>query len=82
MSARFQTSQNAFTFDPLFVFEGTSTEGSANYSSSPALSEILPVDVQQHQLKVNCCLNSLGEAHFDLLNLHRCLYHPRRLEAK
>ena len=37
--------QNAFTFDPLLLFEGTSTEGPATSSSSPAASEILPLVV-------------------------------------
>ena len=36
--------QNAFTFDPL-LFEGTSTEGTATFSSSAAPREILPFDV-------------------------------------
>ena len=45
MSARCQAYKNAFTFDPLFLFEGTSTEGPATSSSSPAPSEILPFDV-------------------------------------
>ena len=37
--------QNAFTFDPLLLFEGTSTEGTAAFSSSAAPREILPLDV-------------------------------------
>ena len=45
MSARCQAYKNAFTFDPLFLFEGTSTEGPATSSSSPAPSKILPLDV-------------------------------------
>ena len=38
MSARYQ---NAFTFDPLFLFEGTLNEGPATSSSSPAPRGIL-----------------------------------------
>ena len=45
MSARFQAYKNAFTLDPLFLFEGTSTEGTASSSSSPAPSKILPLYV-------------------------------------
>ena len=45
MSAKCQTYKNAFTFDPLFLFEGTSTEGPTTSSSFPAPSEILPLDV-------------------------------------
>ena len=37
--------QNAFTFDPLLLFEGTSTEGTATFSSSAAPREILQLDV-------------------------------------
>ena len=36
---------NASTFDPLFLFEGTSTEGPATSSSSAAPSEILLFDI-------------------------------------
>ena len=43
MPARCQAYKNAYTFDPLFLFEGMSTEGPA--TSSPAPSEILPLDV-------------------------------------
>ena len=45
MSARCQANKNAFAFDSLFLFEGTSTEEPATSSSSPAPSEILPLDV-------------------------------------
>ena len=45
MSARCQADKNAFTFDPLFLFEGTSSERTATSSSSPAPSEILLLDV-------------------------------------
>ena len=45
MSGKCQTYKNAFTFDPLFLFEGTSTEGPTTSSSFPAPSEILPLDV-------------------------------------
>ena len=37
--------QNAFTFDSLLLFEGTSTEGTATFSSSAAPREILQLDV-------------------------------------
>ena len=37
--------QNAFTFDPLLLFEGTSTERTATFSSSAAPRETLPLDV-------------------------------------
>ena len=43
MSARFQAYKNAFTFDPLFLFECTSTEGPATSSSPPAPNKILPL---------------------------------------
>ena len=36
MSAGSQTYKNAYTFDPLFLFEGTLSEGPATSSSSPA----------------------------------------------
>ena len=39
MSAKFQGYKNESTFDPLFLFEGTSTEGPASSSSSPAPSK-------------------------------------------
>ena len=45
MSARCQAFENAFTFDPLFPFERTSTEGSATSSSFAARSETLPFDL-------------------------------------
>ena len=45
MPARCQACKNLFTFDPLFLFEGTSTEGPATSFSSPVPSEILPLDV-------------------------------------
>ena len=45
MSARFQVYKNALPFDPLFLSKGTSAEGLATFSSSPAPSEILPLDV-------------------------------------
>ena len=45
MSARCKAYKSTFTFDPLFLFEGTSTEGPATSSSSGAPSEILPLDV-------------------------------------
>ena len=45
MSGRCQADKNAFPFDPLFLFEVTSTEGPTTSSSSPAPSEILPLDV-------------------------------------
>ena len=45
MSARCQACKNAFVFDPLFPFEGTSTERHATYSSSPAPSKIFPLDI-------------------------------------
>ena len=45
MSARCQVYKNVFTFDLLFPFEGTLTEGHAMSSSSTALSEILPLDI-------------------------------------
>ena len=44
MSARCQAYKNAFTFDPLFLSEGPSTEGPATSSSSPEPSQILPID--------------------------------------
>ena len=44
MPARCQAYRNAFTFDPLFLFEVTSTEGPTTSSLSPAPSEILPSD--------------------------------------
>ena len=37
--------QNAFTFDPLLLFEGTSTERTTTFSSSAAPRETLPLDV-------------------------------------
>ena len=45
MSARCQAYKNAFTFDPLFLFEGTSSERTATSYSSPGPSEILLLDV-------------------------------------
>ena len=45
MPARCQAYKNAFTIDPLFLIEGTSTEIPATSSSSPVASEILPLDV-------------------------------------
>ena len=72
--------QNAFTFDPLVLFEGTSAEGPATSSSSQAPSKILPRDVLICTMYF--CLNCLGKAHFHLLNLHRCLNHTTRLEVK
>ena len=44
MSGRCQIYKNAFIFDPLFLFEGTSTEEPATSSSSPAPREIFPLD--------------------------------------
>ena len=44
ISATCRAYKNAFTFDPLFLLEGTSTEGPATSTSSPAPSEILPLD--------------------------------------
>ena len=41
MSERCQAFENAFTFDPLFPFERTPTEGSATSSLFPAPSETL-----------------------------------------
>ena len=85
MSAKWQAYKNTFTFDPLFLFEGTSTEGPATSSSSPVPSEILPLDVLKSTVapaKVDFCLNCFGESHFHLLNLHRCLYHYHLLEVK
>ena len=85
MAERCQAFENAFTFDPLFPFERTPTEGSATSSSFPAPSETLHLmyqDQLQHWPKINFGLNCLGEAHFDLLHLHRCLYHPRRMQVQ
>ena len=85
MPARCQAYKGAFTIDPLFLFEGTSTEGPATSSSSPAPSEILPIDVLRSTVapaKVDFCLNCFREAHFYLLNLHRCFCHPHCLEVK
>ena len=45
MPASCQAYKNAFIFDPLFLFQGTSSEGTATSSSSPAPSEILLLDV-------------------------------------
>ena len=45
MSTRCQAYKNAFTFDPLFLFEVAPTEGHATSSSSPGPSKILPLDV-------------------------------------
>ena len=45
MSARCQTCKNAFTFDPLFLFEGALNEGPATSYSSPEPSKILPLDL-------------------------------------
>ena len=45
LSARCQAYKNAFTFDPLFLLEGKSSEIPATSYSSPAPSEILPLDV-------------------------------------
>ena len=45
LSARCQAYKNAFTFDPLFLFEGKSTERPATSYASPAPGEILPLDV-------------------------------------
>ena len=45
MSARCQTCKNAFTFDPLFLFEGASNEGPAISYLSPEPSKILPHDL-------------------------------------
>ena len=45
MLARCQPYKNAFTFDPLFLFEGLSAERPATSSSSPAPSEILLLHV-------------------------------------
>ena len=45
MSAKCQTYKNAFSFDPLFLFEGTSTQGPTISSSLPAPSKILPLDL-------------------------------------
>ena len=45
LSARCQAYKNAFTFDPLFLLEGKSTERPAASYSSPAPGEILPLDV-------------------------------------
>ena len=45
MSARCLAYKNAFTFDPLFFFEGASTEGPATSFSAPAPRKILPLDV-------------------------------------
>ena len=50
MSGRCQTKKTAGTFDPLLLFEGVSTEGTAIFSSSPALSEIFPLDVLRSTL--------------------------------
>ena len=50
MSARCQTYKNSFTFDPLFLFEGMSTEEPATYSSPPEPSKILPLDVLRSTL--------------------------------
>ena len=80
VSTRCQAYKNAFTFDPLFLFEGTSAEGPATSSSSQAPSKILPRDVLRCTMYF--CLNCLGKAHFHLLNLHWCLYHTTCLEVK
>ena len=45
LSARCQAYKNAFTFDPLFLHEGKSTERPATSYSSPAPGEVLPLDV-------------------------------------
>ena len=45
MSARCQAYKNTFTFDPLFLLEGMSTEGPATSLSSSAPSKILPLNV-------------------------------------
>ena len=45
MSARCQAYKNAYTFNPVFLFEYTSTKRPATSSSSPAPSKILPLDV-------------------------------------
>ena len=69
----------------LFLIESTSTEGPATSSSSPAPNEISLLDVLRSIVaptKVNFCLNCLGDVHSHLLNLHRCLYHSRRLKIK
>ena len=69
----------------LFLIESTSTEGPATSSSSPAPNEISPLDVLRSTVapaKVDFYLDCLGEVHSHLLNLHRCLYHSRRLEIK
>ena len=50
MSGRCQAKKTAFTFDPLLLFEGASMEGTAIFSSSPALSEIFPLDVLRSTL--------------------------------
>ena len=47
MSARCQACKNEFTFNPLFFFESTSTEGPTAFSSFPAPSQILPLDAQK-----------------------------------
>ena len=47
MSARCQACKNEFTFNPLFFFESTSTEGPTAFSSSPAPSQILSLDAQK-----------------------------------
>ena len=44
ISAIWQAYKNAFTFDPLFLFEGAPTKGPATSSSSPAPCEISPLD--------------------------------------
>ena len=45
MPVKCQAYKNAFTIDSLFLLEGTSAEGPATSSSSPAPSEIMPLDV-------------------------------------
>ena len=45
ISARCQAYKNAYTFNPVLLFEGTSTERPATSSSSQAPSKILSLDV-------------------------------------
>ena len=49
MPVKCQTYKNAFTIDSLFLLEDMSAEGPATSSSSPAPSEIMPLNVLSQQ---------------------------------
>ena len=77
--------QNAFTFDPWLLFEGTSTEGTAAFSSSAAPREILPLDVLRLTVapaKGWLLFKFFGRSSFSYPESYRCLYYPRLLEVK